>query len=479
MRIEIVLRYIGLVLLFNAIFLFVSFLLSLYLSETTGIPLLYSTLIALIFGLFPIIYVQPANYLTILEGITIVVFGWITTCLVGSLPYMLWGGDFSIINSWFESVSGFTTTGSSIVNDIEALPKSLLFWRSSTHWIGGIGVILFILLILPESNTSKLTLLNTEMSKLAKSDFIYRTKEIIKILLYVYLGLTILETVLLKVAGMTFFDAINHSFATIATGGFSTKNLSIASFNNISVEIIIMIFMVLSGIHFGLTFNTILGKKNNIFNSPIIKTYLVFLFAGIVFVSIKLFITGTYTWWEAVRYSAFQVISLGTTTGFATAHTVNWPGFTQIILTYFTIECATAGSTSGGLKFDRVFIFFKAVAKQIKMIQHPRAVILLKAGGKSIDENMENHTMNFIILYVFIIFITTLLLSFLDIDIITAFSSSAATIGNVGPGFGDVGSFGNYSDLPSLGKFILTINMLLGRLEIFGIISLLFIKSWW
>jgi len=479
MRIEIVLRYIGLVLIFNAIFLFVSFLLSLYLSETTDIPLLYSTLIALIFGLFPIIYVQPTNYVTILEGISIVVFGWITTCLVGSLPYILWGGEFSIINSWFESVSGFTTTGSTIVNDIEALPKSLLFWRSSTHWIGGIGIILFILLILPESNTSKLTLLNTEMSKLAKSDFKYRAKEIIKILLYVYLGLTILETVLLKVAGMTFFDAINHSFATIATGGFSTRNLSIASFHNISIEIIIMIFMVLSGIHFGLTFNTILGKKNNIFNSPIIKAYLLFLFTGIVFVSIKLFFTGTYTWWEAVRYSAFQVISLGTTTGFATADTVNWPGFTQIILIYFTIQCATAGSTSGGLKFDRVFIFFKAVAKQIKMIQHPRAVILLKVGGKSIDENMENHTMIFIIFYLFIIFITTLLLSFLNIDIITAFSSSAATIGNVGPGFGDVGSLGNYSDLPSLGKFILTINMLLGRLEIFGIISLFFIKSWW
>ncbi|NQU80358.1 MAG: TrkH family potassium uptake protein, partial [Bacteroidetes bacterium] len=165
MRIEIVLRYIGLVLIFNAIFLFISFLLSLYLSETTDIPLLYSTLIALIFGLFPIIYVQPVHYLTILEGITIVVFGWITTCLIGSLPYILWGGEFSIINSWFESVSGFTTTGSSIVNDIEALPKSLLFWRSSTHWIGGIGVIFFTLLILPESNTSKLTLLNSEMSK--------------------------------------------------------------------------------------------------------------------------------------------------------------------------------------------------------------------------------------------------------------------------------------------------------------------------
>ena len=163
MRTEIVIRYIGIVLLFNALFLFFSFLLSLYYLETSDIPLLYSTLIALIFGLLPLIYVQQTNYLTILEGVVIVVFGWIVTCLVGSLPYILWGGEFSLINAWFESVSGFTTTGATVLNDIEALPKSLLFWRSSTHWIGGVGIILFILLVLPESNTSKLMLLNTEM----------------------------------------------------------------------------------------------------------------------------------------------------------------------------------------------------------------------------------------------------------------------------------------------------------------------------
>lgn len=478
MRVEIVLRYIGLVLIFNAVFLFISFLLSIYLSETTDIPLLYSTLIALLLGLLPLIYVQPTHYVTIFEGITIVVFGWFFTCLVGALPYLLWGGEFSVINSWFESVSGFTTTGSTIVIDIESLPRSLLFWRSSTHWIGGIGIIFFTLLILPESNTSKLTLLNSEMSLLAQSDFKNRAKEILKILLYVYVGLTILESVLLKVAGMTFFDAINHSFATIATGGFSTKNLSIASFNSLSIEIIIMVFMVLAGLHFGLTFNTILGKRNNLFNSPIIKAYMAFLFMGIVFVSLKLFYTGTYTWWEAVRYSSFQVISLGTTTGFATADTVNWPSFTQIILIYFTIQCATSGSTSGGLKFDRVWIFFKAVVKQIKMIQHPNAIISIKVKGKPIGENIENHTMVFIILYLFIIFYSTALLTFLNVDTITAFSSSAATLGNVGPGFGDVSSLGNFNSLPSLGKFILTINMLLGRLEMFGIISLLFIKSW-
>lgn len=478
MRIEIILRYIGIVILFNAIFLFVSFLLSLYLSESTIIPFLYSSLIALFFGLLPLIYVPSTDYITKLEGTTIIVFGWITSCLIGSLPYILWGREFSLMNSWFESVSGFTTTGSTIVNDIETLPKSLLFWRSSTHWIGGIGIILFALLILPASNTGKWMLLKTEMSSIAKSNFKYRAKEILRILLFVYLGLTLLETVLLCVAGMNLFDAINHSFATIATGGFSTKNLSIASYDNLGIEIVIMVFMVFSGIHFGLIFNTLIGRSNNIFRSPVIRTYLLFLSIGIILATAKLFFTGTYKLWESIRYSAFQVISLGTTTGFANADTAHWPGFVQLILIYFTIQCATAGSTSGGLKFDRVFIFFKAMIKNIKKIQHPQALVAVKVGDKSISENIESHTLVFIILYLFIIFLSTLILSTLDISIITAFSSSAATLGNVGPGFGDVSSLGNYSNLPDLGKFILTINMLLGRLEIFGIISLLFIKSW-
>lgn len=478
LRTEIVIRHIGLVLIFNAIFLFISFLISLFLVETSAIALLYSSLVALIFGLFPLIYVRPTHYLSILEGTSIVVFGWIATCLIGSLPYTLWGGEFSFINAWFESVSGFTTTGSTIINNIEALPKGLLFWRSSTHWIGGIGVVLFTILILPGSNTSRFVLLNTEMSQLAKTNFKYRAKEILRILLYVYLGLTILETILLTFAGMTFFDAINHSFATIATGGFSTKNLSISYYNSVSIEIIIIVFMILSGVHFGLTFNTIIGNKKNIFRSSIFKAYIIILFIGVLLVSLKLYYSEIYPWWESVRHAAFQVVSLGTTTGFATVDTGHWPSFTQIILVYFTIQCAMIGSTSGGLKFDRIFIFFKSIKKQIRTIQHPNAVISLKIDGNSINEKTELHAMIFIILYMGIIFITTMLLSFLNVDIFTAFSSSAATIGNVGPGFGSVSSLANYGNLPDMGKFILTLNMLLGRLEIYGIISLFFIKSW-
>jgi len=388
----------------------------------------------------------------------------------------MWGGEFSFINSWFESVSGFTTTGSTILNDIESLPKGILFWRSATHWIGGIGIILFVLLIVPESQKSKINVYHVEISSLSKMNFRYKARTILLILAFVYLSLTVIETAALSLQGMSVFDAINHSFATIATGGFSTKNLSIAAFDNIGIEITIIIFMILSGIHFGLIFNTITFKKENIFNSSLVRTFLIFLVVGIILVTSKLYFSGYYSLWDSLRFASFQVISLGTTTGFATEDTANWPIFVQIILIYFTIQCAMSGSTSGGLKFDRVIIFFKLVAKQIRLLHHPHGVFITRLDGKKINQELEFQTLVFIILYVFVFFITTFILTLMNIDGMTAFSASIATIGNVGPGFANVSSLGNFAEIPDLGKFFLTINMLLGRLEIFNILALIIIK---
>lgn len=294
----------------------------------------------------------------------------------------MWGGEFTIANAWFESVSGFTTTGSTILNNIEALPKGLLFWRSSTHWIGGIGIILFVLLILPQARGNRISIYNTEISSLSKLNFRVKTKKIVQILAIVYLSLTVAQTALLMVFGMNFFDAINHSFATIATGGFSTKNLSIAAYNSLSIEVIVMIFMVLSGIHFGLLYGTFTGSRENIFRSPLVRTFVLVMLIGIVLVSLKLYYSGYFNWWESVRYASFQVISVGTTTGFATIDTANWPIFTQMVLIYFTIQCAMAGSTSGGLKFDRIYIFFRSLAKQMKVLKHPFGVFSTKINGK-------------------------------------------------------------------------------------------------
>ncbi len=479
MRTEIVVRYIGHVLLFCAAFMGISALISAFHGENSFLPLLFSGFITALLGVFPAIFVGRTDSINSTEGLMIVVFGWIIACLTGMLPFIMWGGEFSLVNAWFESVSGFTTTGSSILTEVESLPKGLLFWRSSTHWIGGIGVIVFALLILPQASVMKVVLLNTDISSLARMNFAYRAKKTLQILAYVYIGLTLAQIIFLTIFGMPLFDAINHSFATIATGGFSTKNMSVAGFNSLPAEIIIMVFMVLSGIHFGLIFRTFTFKPGiNILKSTLARNYLIFLLVGIVLVAWKLWNSGTYNAGDALRYGAFQVISVGTTTGFATAESTGWPFFTQIIILYFTIQCAMAGSTSGGLKFDRVFIFLKSIGRQIRQMQHPRAIFTTKIDGAVIDPSTESMVAIFIGTYILILLVSTILISFFDVDLMSAFSASAACLGNVGPGFNRVSSLGNFNNLPTMVKTILSLDMLLGRLEIFGIFSLFYFRSW-
>jgi trk system potassium uptake protein TrkH len=474
-----IIKQLGKILLFNSFFLFIAFFISLSLDEVSDKHLLISAIIPLGIGIFPAFMLPKVTDMKFVDGLFTVILGWVITCLVGMLPYVMWGHEFTLTNAWFESVSGFTTTGATILTDIESLPKGLLFWRSATHWIGGVGIVLFTILILPQSSSERMVLLNTEISELAKRNFKYRTRKILNILAVVYVGLTILETISLYLAGMSLFDAVNHSFSTIATGGFSTKNLSVATFNSLPIDIIIMIFMIFSGLHFGLIFNTITGKPLNIFTSSIAKAFLTVLALGVIFASLKLYFTGVYdNLGDAFRYGAFQVISVGTTTGFATADSANWPAFTQLIIIYFTIQCAMVGSTSGGLKFDRVYLFFRSLKKQFSLMRHPKAIIPLKVDGALVSESMEIKFKTFIITYLIIILIVTALLTGLDVDMMTAFSAAIATIGNVGPGFGDVSSLGNYNDIPMLGKHILTLNMLIGRWEIFSFISLFTFDYW-
>ncbi len=477
MRKEIVIKHLGYVLYLNGTFMLISFLISLVNRESSAVPLLFSALICCIFGTFPLIFVEKTQNISFSEGLSIVVFGWLLTCIAGMLPYIMWGGEFTLANAFFESVSGFTTTGSTILNDIESLPLGLIFWRSATHWIGGIGIIIFVLLILPQSKGQRTNIYNSEISALTKMNFNYNARNIVRILALVYVCLTFVETLLLMLAGMSFFDALNHSFATVATGGFSTRNLSVAAFDNVWIEIIIMLFMVLSGIHFGLIFGTVLLKKENIFRSSLVKAYLFVMLVGIVLVWFKLYSSDIYDFWNALRYGSFQVISVGTTTGFATADSAGWPIFTQIILIYFTIQCAMSGSTSGGLKFDRVYIFIKSLNKQIKILKHPHGVFLTRIDGKTIDEQLEQQTLVFIVLYILTFFITTFALTAMNIDGMTSFSASIATLGNVGPGFGNVSSLGNFAGLPDLAKYLLSVNMLFGRLEIFNILALIMIKK--
>ncbi len=480
MRLYIVLRYIGLILALNAIFMLLSACVSILNGmDSAFYPLLQSFVLTVILGLFPLIFVPKSQQISNTEGYGIVVGSWLMACLVGMLPYVLWGGEFTLINAWFESVSGFTTTGASILNDVEALPKGLLFWRASTHWLGGVGVVMFVLIVLPSMGSTKMRLSNVELSSMAKDNFRYQTKKILQILLVVYVGLTAAETLLLRIAGMGWFDAVCNSFSTIATGGFCTKNASIAAYNSVSIEIIIMFFMMISGLHFGLIFGTLTGKNNNIFRSEISRYYVLSLLIGGCVIAADLWINGYYpNFWTSLRYGLFETISVSSTTGFATVDTSVWSPLAIILLMLFTIQCACAGSTAGGIKCDRMLLSFKAIKAMMIQRQHPNAIIRVKMNGVI----QENHTVNmavlFIIVYLILVGAGTVIFCAFNIDLETSFGMTISSMANAGSGFGEVGSMDNYHNVPTLAKAINTILMLLGRLEIFGFLQLFLINRW-
>ena len=480
MKINVVARYVGIVLLLNALFMFISAGVSAYYDfDKSFSSLLLGGIITTIVGLFPIVFVRKMVDISVREGFLIVVFSWIISCVFGMLPYILYGGEFSIINAWFESVSGYTTTGGTVLRNVEAVPKGLLFWRSSTHWLGGVGVVLFMLLFLPTVNSFRMKISKLEISSLSQENFRFKAHQTIKVIIFVYLVLTFSETVLLMIFGMDWFDAINHSFSTIATGGFSTKNLSVMYFDSFAIELIIMIFMLLSGMHFGLLFLFMTGKSMNLFKSPIIRYYVISILVGGFLVGLNIKFSGDVAdWATAFRQAYFQVISCGTTTGFGSADSSIWPGFAMLVITFFTIQCACSGSTSGGMKVDRVWIFFLSVKAQLKKQIHPNAVIPVKISGHTLDKESVSSVNMFIAFYLLILFLVGLSLTAMGVPTVDALTGSAACIGNVGPGFGAVGSLGTYAGIPALGKFILAFEMLLGRMEIFSLLLMFVIYKW-
>lgn len=477
MRLRIILRYIGYVLLFNALFMLISAGLSFAEGDSALLPLLFTALITALIGVFPIIYVPATETIHNDEGLFIVVAGWLLASLIGALPYALWGGPFTFTNAWFESVSGFTTTGSSILNNIEAIPAGLLLWRSTTHFIGGIGIIVFMLAVVPSTGQTAMVLYRNEISSLAVENFRYRTQKTLHIILIVYFGLILLETLSLLILGMSFFDAITHSFATVATGGFSPRNTSVAFFDSPAIEIVIMVFMILSGIHFALIFLAVTVRVNRLWKSPIVRYYIGAILIGVLCVTIDLHGHVYASWLDALRFGAFQVISLGTSTGFATADSNIWPGFSKLVLIFFSLQCACAGSTSGGIKVDRMILSWKAFQANVKKIIHPKAVIAYRLNKTIIDSSVIEAGLVYVVIYLGVVFISSLALTFIGVDLMSAFSGSVAAMGNVGPGFSTVGSLANFSQIPDLGKWVLSIVMLLGRLEIFALLMFLFYKA--
>ena len=442
-------------------------------------PLLLSSFMTSLLGVFPLFFVKREDEVTTKEGYAIVVGSWLVACIVGMFPYLIWGGEFTMINAWFESVSGFTTTGASILNDIEFLPRGLLFWRSSSAWIGGIGVVMFALVILPSMGKSRHMLSNVEMSTIAKDNFHYRSRVIFRLLVTIYVGLTIITTVALKYSGMTWFDAANHAMTSCGTCGFSTKNSSVAFWDSPLIEGIMMAAMTLSALHYGVLYATITGKRNNIFRSEVVRTFIIMMLVISVVIAISLVSADVYTnFGEAMRHASFQVVSLSTTSGFATTDTNLWTPLAMVLLLFCSVICGCAGSTSGGMKVDRLLIASKVIRNRMKIQLHPNAVIRTKMGGMVQEESTQNLVMTFIVSYIMLTLIGTIVYTMFGCDLITGFSASISCLSNVGPGFGEIGSMANFSQLPVTLKLCSTLLMLIGRLEIFGFIQLLFIRSW-
>ncbi len=434
-------------------------------------PLCISFIITFIFGSFPFIFVHGKQPLSLRDGILTIVLSWVLSFIFGMLPYVLYGGEFTLVNAWFESVSGYTTTGSTILTDVEALPRSLLFWRSSTHFIGGLGVIIFLLMILPDSSPFKLRLTHLELSSLSKEGYRFKSGKTVNVMLSVYVGLAVTQTLCLWGAGMSLFDAVNHAFSTVATGGFSTRNTSIMHYDSIAVDIITIVFMVLSSMHFGVIFAAFLKRSFKPLKHPVTKYYLGVTAAISIIIGFTLKIGGDYdSWGRAFLDSTFQTVSFISTTGFGNADNSLWPAFANVLLLFAAFHCGCSGSTTGGIKADRAYIALKAIWNDFRKRLHPTSMFRTRMGESALDDDSVTAVFLFIVTYIFVIFISFIAVSICGVEIGEAISGTVSSLGNAGPGVGEIGTMGNYSAMPSAVKFIFSLDMFLGRVEIFPIL---------
>ena len=473
MNLRVISRNVGYALLVSALFMFLSAFVSIVDGHDSAFaPLLVSALITFMVGAFPLIFVRRTSVLTLKDGYLTIVLSWLLSFIFGMLPYALWGGPFTLENAWFESVSGFTTTGATILDNIEALPRSLLFWRSATHFIGGLGVVVFLLLIIPNSSPVKLRLTSMELSSLSKDSYSARANKTVYIFAYVYLGLAILAFISYLLAGMSPFDAVCHAFSVSATGGFSTKNLSIAAFDSRVIELLTMIFMLLSSLHFGLVFLTFATKSLKPLKNPVLKFYLSSLAILIVLVGLSLKFQGAQpSFGKALWEGAFQTISVATTTGFAIADNASWPMLPSILLMFAAFMCGCAGSTTGGVKADRVLVLIKSVGRQISKILHPSSVNEIKMGSRIIREEEASPHLLYIAMYCGILAVSTMLAILFGANTHAAFSGSLSSLGNVGPAIKELGFMGSFNSVTPLAKFIFTMDMFLGRVEIYPVLA--------
>lgn len=480
MRWRFILRTIGVLIFFFGLTMIFPLTVGFYYRDQSLPALLLSMGITVIAGLilYLIFRKAQAEVISQREGMAIVAVGWTAVGLFGALPFYLGDGCFTFVDAFFESVSGFTTTGASVLTNIEAVSKGLLFWRSFIQWLGGMGIIVLSLAILPFLGVGGMQLYKAEVPTPVPDKLKPRIRDTAMILWKVYALMSLAQVIFLVVGGMTLYDALCHTFTTMPTGGFSTKNTSVAHFDSVYFDAVIIFFMLLAGINFSLHYQMLRGKTLAFWQDSECRFFLGAVVLLTLAVSFNVFGTVYQSIGEAVRYGAFQVVSIVTTTGYVTADYEKWPAMSQLILLLCMFLGASAGSTGGGMKCLRIMLCFKFCYKELFSLVHPHAVSHIKIGGKTVPDDVMRSVLGFLALYMGLFALSSVLLAGLGVDFTTAFTAVAATIGNVGPGFGMVGPVENYAQIPVLGKWLLIWCMLLGRLEIFTVIILMVPEFW-
>ena len=478
MNITAILNIIGHVMKYEIILLLIPFFVALFYGQGDANAFLYTVLLMIPIALILIKIKGKKNEIYAKEGFLTVGLAWIVISFFGALPFVFSGAIPSLVDAFFETSSGFTTTGASILTEIQSLPKGILFWRSFTHWVGGMGFLIFVLALMPTFSGNTIHLLKAESPGPTPGKIVPKIKQTAKILYAIYFVLTLIETIFLKSAGLSWYDSIIHALGTAGTGGFSNMNASVAAFNNPAVEWIITIFMLLFGVNFVLYFQLIRGNVKAFFKSEELKWYLIAVFASIIIIAVNIipFNHGDVT--KSIRDSAFQVSSIVTTTGYATVNFNLWPTLSKVILIMLMFMGAMAGSTGGGIKTIRIVIIFKAIRREIDKILHPRRVKSVKIDGNVVEEETISGVFLFIFAYIIISLIAIFIVSFDNFDVTTTVTSVIATLSNIGPGLEMVGPAGNFSAFSDLSKLVLSFCMLAGRLEIYPML-ILFSPSLW
>ncbi|MBQ7140777.1 MAG: TrkH family potassium uptake protein [Bacilli bacterium] len=472
MNYRFILKTLGHLLLIEAILMFLPLGVSIYKNENI-IPFVNTIVIILIFGsILSLIKIKNKSYFA-KEGLMITTLSWISLSLFGALPFYFSGYFPTYIDAFFETVSGFTTTGSTILKNIEVLPYGLLFWRSFTHWIGGMGILVFAIAILPLSNENSMHMIKAEVPGPFTSKLVPKLKDTAKWLYGIYLLLTILEILLLLLGGMPLFDSIVTSFATAGTGGFAIKNSSIAFYNSTYIDYVISIFMILFGINFNIFFLIIMKKFKQAISNEEMKAYFGIIITSTILITLNI-LSICNNIFEAFRLSFFQVSSIITTTGFATTNFDLWPQFSKIILLFLMFCGACGGSTGGGIKVSRIVIALKKVIKDFITVIHPNTIKAVRLDKKVVNEKTINDVGYYLVLYFLIIIFATLIVSLDNFDFETTLTSVITCISNVGPGFSIVGPIGNFADFSGLSKLVLSIVMLFGRLELYPMLLLFY-----